>query len=256
MDEHEQGYTFHFIWRCLIVLCTLSCHAHFNEVQADRPPNVIIFYADDLGWMDLGIQGSPYYETPNNDAIGMSGMRFANAYANAANCAPSRACLMTGLYAPRHGIYTVGNSDRGDKSKRRLVPIKNQTLLDTSFMNLPRFFQERGYRTCIAGKWHLSQDPTEYGFDENYGGNQQGHPRSYFAPYRNPTLVDGPKDEYLTDRLAEEVKGFIRRHHTQPYFTYVPFYSVHTPIQPRPDLVGKYEQKEKARHSRLPNSNY
>lgn len=205
--------------------------------------NILIFYADDLGWKDLGIQGSDYYKTPNIDALAQMGMRFTNAYANAANCAPSRACLMTGLYPPRHGIYTVGNAARGKAEHRKMIPVENKTVLDTNLITLPEFVKNKGYRTCIAGKWHLSESPLDYGFDTNFGGLQWGHPKSYFAPYKNPNLKDGPAGEHLPDRLASEIINWIDKDKQSPFFAYFPFYSVHTPIQGRADLIQNYEGK-------------
>ena len=175
--------------------CTLTTQKIAKQTDIIQP-NILLFYADDLGWMDLAIQGSTYYETPNIDRIAKEGMRFTNAYANAANCAPSRACLMTGLYPPRHGIYTVGNAARGKAKNRKITPVINKTVLDTSLLTLPAFLQNNGYQTAIAGKWHLSEDPIPYGFDANFGGFKAGHPKSYFSPYKNPNLTDGPEGEY------------------------------------------------------------
>ena len=194
--------------------------------------------------MDLSIQGSTYYETPNIDRIGKEGIQFTQAYSNAANCAPSRACLMTGLYSPRHGIYTVGNPDRGEVSRRRLIPIPNKTVLDTTLLTLPAYLKTKGYGTAIAGKWHLSPDPLPYGFDVNFGGNQQGHPKSYFSPYQNPNLPDGPNGEHLPERLSRELGKWIQENHEKPFFAYFPLYSVHTPIQARKDLIERYRDKE------------
>ena len=214
-----------------------------NLENTTKPPHIILFYADDLGWMDLGIQGSPYYETPNIDQIAQNGMRFTNAYANAANCAPSRACLMTGVYPPRHGIYTVGKPDRGAAENRKLIPATNNTILDTTLPSLPSQLKQQGYKTAIAGKWHLSNDPLDYGFDANFGGYQAGHPNSYFSPYSNPFLEDGPEGEHLPDRLAKELVDWIKQQKDNPFFVYFPFYSVHTPIQARTDLEEKYKGK-------------
>ncbi|MEM9722413.1 MAG: sulfatase [Bacteroidota bacterium] len=219
------------------LLCTPAC-------AQDKAPNILLFYADDLGWMDLGIQGSSYYETPNIDRIGKEGIRFTQAYANAANCAPSRACLMTGLYPPSHGVYTVGNPDRGEVTKRKLIPTPNKTVLDPNLLTLPTFLKTKGYRTAIAGKWHLSPNPLPYGFDVNFGGNQQGHPKSYFSPYQNPNLEDGVPGEHLPERLSRELGNWIRENHHKPFFAYFPFYSVHTPIQAREDLIDKFGSKE------------
>jgi len=216
--------------------------------QDKNKPNIIILYADDLGWTDLASQGSVYYESPAIDQIASEGMKFTNAYANAANCAPSRACLMSGLYTPRHGIYTVGSSERGSAKRRKLIPIENTDILARSFKTLPEVLKENGYKTCIAGKWHLSNDPKQYGFDKNFGGNDAGHPKSYFSPYKNPDLPDGPVGEHLPDRLSTEVSNWIRKNVDGPFFVYLPFYSVHTPHEAREDLKNKYQQKPKGEY--------
>jgi arylsulfatase A-like enzyme len=150
---------------------------------------------------------------------------------------------MTGLYPPRHGIYTVGNPDRGESQNRKLIPSPNKTSLDPDFPTLPQQLQDAGYTTCIAGKWHLSDDPRTYGFDTNFGGTHAGHPASYFSPYNNAHLPDGPPGEHLPARLAREVAQWISAHQTQPFFVYFPFYSVHTPVQAREDLTSKYQNK-------------
>ena len=88
-------------------------------VAKNERPNIIFIMADDLGWNDLGYTGSDYHETPYIDSLASEGMIFTNAYAAAANSAPSRACFMSGMYTPRHGIFTVSPSARGDKKKRK-----------------------------------------------------------------------------------------------------------------------------------------
>ncbi len=246
-----------FIVFSLIISCSFlfQCTSITQKITKDADmakPNIVLFYADDLGWMDVGIQGSKYYETPNIDRIAKEGMRFTNAYANAANCAPSRACLMTGLYPPRHGIYTVGNAARGKAENRQLVPVTNKTILDSNLLTLPAFLQNKGYQTAIAGKWHLSKDPTKYGFDANFGGFQAGHPKSYFSPYKNPNLADGPEGEHLPARLATEMSNWIKRQKNEPFFAYFPFYSVHTPIQARADLIEKYQNKPPEKYHNKP----
>ena len=208
------------------------------------PPNIILFYADDYGWTDGSTFGSDFYETPNLDRLATQSMRFTNAYANAANCAPSRACLITGLYPPRHGIYTVNGSDRGKTETRRIIPAKNTTTLDPKFPTLPQALQKAGYKTCMAGKWHLSDDPIPYGFDANFGGNHKGHPPSYFSPYKNPALPDGLEGEHLPERLSRDISNWIMENKEESFFVYFPFYSVHTPVQGRDDLTKKYEEKK------------
>ena len=226
------------ITRFLLALLTGAAMSHADT------PNIVLFYADDLGYTDLSCQGSKYYETPNIDRLAKEGTTFTQAYAGAANCAPSRACLMTGSYTPRHGIYTVSNSDRGNAKDRQLIPIENKTILDSKFITIAEALKKQGYRTCVAGKWHLSEDPTKDGFDSNFGGTTWGHPKSYFAPYKNPYLKDGPKGEHLPERLGREVAGWIKKNATTPFFVYLPFYSVHTPIQAPEKLAQKYQGKK------------
>lgn len=210
-------------------------------------PNIILILADDLGWKDAGFMGSNYYETPALDALAASGMSFTNAYANAANCAPSRACLLTGMYAPRHGIYTVNSSARGRSAYRKLIPIENKTILDTSFVTIAEVLGKNGYTSSSIGKWHLGNDsigmPQSQGFNENVGGYHLGHPKSYFSPYNNPHLPDGPEGEYLTNRLTDEAIDFIERNKDHPFFLYLPHYAVHTPIQARDSITGLFSSK-------------
>ena len=144
-----------------------------------RPPNIVMIYVDDLGWRDVGFMGSPYYETPNVDRLAQSGVVFTRAYANAPNCAPSRAALMSGLYPPRTGVYTVGSAARGQSRDRRLIPVENRTDLDTSFVTFPERLADAGYTNGHFGKWHLGGEgslPTDQGFHVNVGGNNLGSP--------------------------------------------------------------------------------
>jgi len=213
-----------------------------------RPPNILFIFIDDMGWRDVGFMGSQFYETPNIDRLARGGMIFTDAYANAPNCAPTRACLMSGQYGPRHGVYTVGSSERGNAKARKLIPIKNNTTLPTEKVTIAECLKKAGYATCHPGKWHLGgDDPTKpegQGFDVNVGGNQAGSPRSYFSPYRNKDIEDGPKGEYITDRLSTEAIRFIDAHRDEPFFIYLPHYAVHTPLQAKKELIEKYKNKK------------
>ena len=211
-------------------------------------PNIILINVDDLGWKDVGCMGSRYYETPHIDRLASEGMVFWQAYAGAANCAPSRACLMSGQNTPRHGIYTVSNSDRGDARTRKIIPIFNhETLADSSY-TLAEMLRDNGYVTGTFGKWHLGDDPTTQGFQVNVGGSHRGNPGKggYFSPYNVDFLPDGPKGEYLTDRLTQEAIGFVQQHQDTSFFLYLSFYSVHTPIMGKENLVKKFERKPAA----------
>ncbi len=211
--------------------------------QADSPPNIVLLYADDLGYGDLGCYGNALHETPVIDQLAAEGLRFSDAYANAPNCAPSRAALMSGQYAPRTGVYTVNSSARGKSKHRMLIPIENRPDLEGDVLTIAEVLQGAGYATAHVGKWHLGADPTEQGFDVNRGGSRAGHPKSYHSPYKNVPLDEGPQGEYLTDRLAQEACAFIAEHAEEPFFLYLSFYSVHTPIQGREDLVEHYRAK-------------
>ncbi len=226
-----------------VVFCLLAITA-CNK--SDIPPNVILINVDDLGWTDLSCNGSDYYETPNIDRLKESGLYFPNAYASASNCAPSRACLISGQFASRHGIYTVYPADRGKSIDRKLIPCETNIVLDTNVITLPEILQSNGYQTCMVGKWHLGDDPKEQGFDINFGGYIKGHPDSYFSPYKNPQLKDGPVGEYLPNRLGNEAANFIKnRDKNKPFFLYYANYEVHTPLQAPKHLIDKYESKEK-----------
>lgn len=228
----------------LVFLCAFLVATGLTSPASERP-NILFILADDLGWMDTGFMGSTYFETPNLDRLAADSLIFKQAYAGAANCAPSRACLMTGQQSPRHGIYTVSPSDRGNAVTRKLIPTPNIDKLDDEDQTLAEFLRGLGYQTCQAGKWHLGDDSRTQGFDRNIGGWNTGSPLGgYFAPWRNPFLESGPDGEYLTDRITTEALGWLKaRDKTRPFFLYLPYYAVHTPLQAKPELIEKYKQK-------------
>jgi len=211
-------------------------------------PNIVLVLVDDLGWNDVRCFGHGYHDTPNIDRLGAEGIRFTDAYANAPNCAPSRACLMTGQYTPRHGVYTVNSSARGKSKNRKLIPIPNTKRLDPEAQTMAEVLSAAGYRCGHFGKWHLGDDPLDQGFHVNAGGFAAGHPKSYFSPYQNPSLSDGPKGEHLTRRLTDETVGFIEEAVAvdKPFFAYVSLYAVHTPIQAAPEQSEPYRDRIKA----------
>jgi len=219
---------------------------------AERPkpekPNFIFILIDDLGWKDAGFMGSRYYETPNIDKLARQGITFSDAYAAAPNCAPSRACLLSGQYSPRHGVYTVDPPDRGPAHLRKLIPTANRMTLDSSIVTIAEALKPAGYAAASMGKWHLGDDPdhgpVSQGFDVNVGGGSTGHPNTYFSPYGNNDLADGPEGEYLTDRLTDEALAFIEQHRDRPFFLYLSHYAVHLPLQAKENLIEKYRSKE------------
>ena len=227
-----------FIGICLNLLVFNICF-----LSGKNRPNIIYLNADDLGVMDVGFMGSEIYRTPNLDLLAKQGMVFANAYAPAANCAPSRAACFSGQWASRTGVYTVGKSERGDARDRMLIPTPNRLHLKDEVITIAEEFKRAGYRTAQVGKWHMGEDPTTQGIDINIAGNTRGHPSSYFSPYKNPDLKDGPKGEYLTDRLTDEAIQILKQFKQDPFFLYFPYYTIHTPLQGRPDLKKKYADR-------------
>lgn len=221
----------------LFWIVAFSCSS--DAPDREGLPNIILINIDDLGYTDTELYGHHDFHTPHLLRFAETGMIFTRAYASAANCAPSRASMMTGQYTPRHGIYTVGSSERGKSSDRKIIPTPNTTTLADSMITLSEELRNIGYRTITIGKWHLGEDPMTQGFDVNIAGNHAGHPRSYFSPYQNPNLSDGPEGEYLTDRLTDEAISQISTNQ-KPFFLYLPYFAVHTPLQGKPDLVQKY----------------
>jgi len=204
--------------------------------------NVILILIDDMGWRDLGCYGSSFYETPNIDALAASGTRFTQAYAAAPVCSPTRASLMSGKYPARVGITQY----IGGHSVGKLADVPYFYGLPENEYCLARALRDGGYRTWHVGKWHLGERrlwPDRHGFDVNIGGSACGFPPSYFSPYGNPTLSDGPEGEYLTDRLTDEAIGLIEREEDGPFFLNLWHYAVHTPIQAPDRPVAKYRQK-------------
>ena len=232
----------------LVLIILNSCYKESFE-----KPNIILIVADDLGWSDLSYMGSEFYETPNIDKLSESGLTFYNGYASAANCAPSRATMLSGKYQNTHGIFSVANplfgygSDRGSRKTRKIIPIETKSNLDLDFFVIPEMLKDVGYTNGHFGKWHLGDvgfHPENSGFDVNIGGNRHGGPGGYFSPYKYTNMDDGPNGEYLTDRIGDEVIKFIEKNRENHFFAYVPFFSVHTPIQSKPEYQKKYNNKD------------
>ena len=231
-------------------------------------PNIVLFLIDDLGWRDLGCQGSTFYQTPHIDRLAREGARFTDAYAACAVCSPTRAAVLTGKYPARLLLTDWLPSGRWNPQARlqsgrfiRALPLEEFTLAEA--------LREAGYRTANIGKWHLGSEPfslpQHHGFDVNVAGNGHGAPGNYFFPYDGdwsiPTtdqratwnvLADGQPGEYLTDRLTDEAVKFIRDQRDRPFFLYFPHYGVHTPLQAKPEMIARYEQVPEAERQGKP----
>lgn len=252
----------------MLLVSAVSLPGEPARVQQTRP-NIVIVYVDDMGWTDLSVQGSVYYETPHIDGLAAQGIRFTNAYAAAAICSPSRAALLTGRYPARIGVTDwirsrfQGGTIPVDKKNptnyvgethERLLTPPNPLWMEHEEITLAELLKPAGYVSAHIGKWHLGADdwyPETQGFDINIGGSDYGQPPSYFDPYFRkgqgdiPTLKPRREGEYLTDREADEAVAFIRGNRGQPFFLYLSHYAVHTPIQARADLRARYAAKPK-----------
>ena len=150
----------HAWWFTVLVVSSFG-----NAAYAERP-NILLIYLDDFGWKDAGYMGSDFYETPQIDALARNGMIFTNAYSCASNCAPARACLMSGQYTPRHKIYNVGTGARGKPAFRRLQHVPGVQVLDKKIRTWAHQLQTAGYATATIGKWHLSSiKDSDYTYD-------------------------------------------------------------------------------------------
>jgi len=208
-------------------------------------PNIILILVDDLGWTDLGCCGSDFYETPNLDRLARQGMRFTDAYAACPVCSPTRASLMTGKYP---ATVQITNFIAG-QARGRLLSAPYLHYLPHEEKTLAAALRDGGYATWHVGKWHLGGEaywPHHHGFDVNVGGWSAGMPRSYWSPYSNPMLPDGPEGEYLPDRLTDEAIRLVRTRRGEPFFLNLWYYLVHIPIQGKPALVEKYKAKAAA----------
>jgi arylsulfatase B len=244
-------------------------------------PNVIILFADDLGYGELGCQGNPQIPTPNIDAIAKAGVRFTSGYVTAPNCSPSRAGLVTGRYGTRFG-HEFNPTGAKNCDPAFGLPAGQKTLAD--------HLQNAGYVTGLFGKWHLgataAYHPYRRGFDEFFGFLHEGH---YFVPepwkgvstwLRRETLPGGGKGcrtfgkvtysthmkysepdydadnpilrgsqpvdekEYLTDALTREAVDFIDRHSDKPFFLFLTYNAVHSPLQGADKYMQKFKHIE------------
>ena len=205
-------------------------------------PNVIVVLVDDLGWTDLACFGSKYHQTPHLDQLAKDGMRFTNGYSACTVCSPTRAALLTGQYPARLHLtdWIAGHNQPFAKLK---IPAWTQQL-ELSTVTIAERLKSAGYATASIGKWHLGDEthfPEKHGFDLNVGGYNKGQPPSYHAPYKIPTMSEGPPGEYLTDREALEAEKFITTNKDRPFFLYLPHYAVHTPIQAKAAVIAKYK---------------
>ena len=224
-----------------ILLLALSSAA---VIQALEKPNIVLLFADDAGYGDFGFHHSRHIKTPHLDQLAKDGMVMTQFYVTGATCGPSRAGLLSGMYQQRVGFEEINVPGIMSPHSKLLG---DEMGLPTDFPTMGNYLQELGYRTAAFGKWHMGvadrYHPLRRGFDEFCGF--RGGARSFF-PYTDLSKTRHENrleygfenykepERYMTDTLAEEACAFIERNKERPFFAYVAFNAVHTPMQPDP----------------------
>jgi len=234
------------------LLATSGCDSTPSRQAAPperRPANIVIMVSDDAGYADFSMNGSKHFPTPNIDRIGTQGVRFSEGYVSASVCSPSRAGMLTGRYQQRYGHH---HNIPPRYSEENGLPVEERTMAD--------LLREHGYRTIALGKWHLGYAPRFHpcarGFDDYYGflqGSRKYHPIE--GNRLNRLLRDRePIEEtftYMTDALGEEAAKYIDTHASRPFFMYLSFNAVHTPLQAREDILASIDRDLPERRRKL-----
>jgi arylsulfatase A-like enzyme len=219
----------------------------FSSFEKETKPNVVFFLVDDMGWTDVGCYGSSFYDTPNIDKFAQQGVKFTNAYAACHVCSPTRASILTGKY-PATLHLTDWLPGRKDYPFQRLLNADINQHLPFEEITIAEALKEHGYATAIYGKWHLGMKgsgPLQHGFDKHVPENWN-HCCPPMTGFRAPWDLEGLPNvdgDYLTDRLCDEALDWIEENKEGPFFLYLAHFSVHDPIDGRPDLVEKYEKR-------------
>ncbi|SDM32674.1 Arylsulfatase A [Pedobacter steynii] len=209
-------------------------------------PNVIVIVSDDAGYADFGCYGGTQIPTPNIDAIARQGIRFTDAYVSASVCAPSRAGILTGRYQQRFGF------EHNTSVKVAAGYQLSDVGMDTAERTIGNEMQDNGYRTIAIGKWHQGAEqkhfPLRRGFDEFYGftgGHRdffayKGARKKEYALYDNQKEVPEQEITYLTDMFTDKASAFIAKNKSNPFFMYLSYNAVHTPMNARKDLMERF----------------
>jgi arylsulfatase A-like enzyme len=228
---------------CVLLIAALALHAGpAGAAASKRKPNIVILLADDMGYADAGFQGCKDIPTPHLDALAKGGVRCPSGYVSGVYCSPTRAGLMAGRYQTRFGH----EFNPGPKTPNFGLPLSETTIADR--------LKAAGYVTGLVGKWHLGNaarfHPQKRGFDEFFGFLGGAHP--YFTDkgqgagiFRGTQRIE--EKEYLTDAFAREALAFIDRHKAKPFFLYLAFNAVHTPMHATDDRLKKFAAIEDRR---------
>lgn len=262
-----RGETYRVGW-LLATLMIIDAMAGSVLAAETSRPNIVVIVGDDMGYGDIGIHGCSDIPTPNIDALAAAGVRCTSGYVSGPYCSPTRAGLMTGRYQTRFGHeFNPGNTrprqrpdaqasqqpaQRRQSRQARNNQGRGQVGLPLSQTTIADRFQSAGYTTALVGKWHLGSRPRfrplRRGFDEFFGflgGAHSYFPEEPLTILRSNDAVE--EKEYLTDALAREAVDFIDRHREQPFFLYLAFNAVHTPMHANDDRLKKFSSIDNER---------
>jgi arylsulfatase A-like enzyme len=226
-----------------LFLSTIIC-VTLQAQSLPNKPNIIYIMADDLGWADVGYNGATFYETPNIDALRATGMEFSSSYPGASNCMPSRSCIVSGMYITRTQMWTPGTKAKGNKEYMKfLVPrneddkgngvLPSKLTMEPSVTSIAEVMNTAGYKTAHFGKWHLG--PDTQGFDVSDPDGRGGPVKNYYGN------ID------VSESLSTATVSFIKENKDDPFFVYLCFWDVHTPLRARENVKTKYDEKLAAR---------
>lgn len=218
--------------RALVVGCLLGLSLS-APVAGAAPRNIVFILTDDHRYDALGFMGHPFLETPNLDSLAKNGVRLRNAFVTTSLCSPSRASILTGLYAHHHNVVDNNNPVRAD------------------LVFFPQLLQQAGYTTGFFGKWHMGgeSDAPQRGFDKwvSFAGQGVYWPREQANAPIQMINVDGrevPQKGYITDELTDYALGWLKTvPTTKPFFLYLSHKAVHHPALPPPRYAGRYKDK-------------
>jgi len=239
----------------ILLLLSYGMTRDYADTEQQQKPNIIFILADDLGVSDVNSfdeLGRTYYETPNIDKLAREGMKFMQAYTNAANCAPTRAAMLSGQYYPNQPIYHVGRPGAGRVESGEMISAENADELPLEKITDAEILKRAGYKTALIGKWHIGvppeYGPQQQGYDVNIGGTGEGNPTAweggYFQPNNNSEISDANEGEYLTDYLTRKAVEFISENRNGLFYLNMAYYTPHLPLHAPDSLVQKYEQKQ------------
>jgi len=236
--------------------CALPISRLPGQTPAAKRPNILFILADDMGWMDCELYGSEYYDMPNITRLARRGMMFTNAYSASPLCSPTRASILTGKYPERLHLTTpachlppepfLPEIAQQAAPHQKVVTPHSIRYLPLEEFTVGQAFQEAGYTTALMGKWHLGHSEEHWakhqGFEVDLGAPVPGPP-SYFAPYRMRNFPNGPKGEYVTDRLTQEAVDFLEQQGGSPFMLFLWHFAVHSPFQAPQEMVDKWRKR-------------